>query len=331
LAASLFCQLYATKKADFYVLYTSKINKLKKIVSIVIITCINAIAFAQPNSVFKKADSIFNSQNYALAKTEYENILKTDPGTALAWNRLGFSCYNLNQYDEAIKHFTKSLSLNPSDQLKPFVLIRLAKSYGAKNDKENAIFFLQKAVEAGSLNWNEINTDKNLQLLKNEPGLTIIKEMIFAKINPCMSNPKNREFDFWVGEWDVVDTKTGRKAGTNTITVVSGGCMLLENWMDVTQTGTGTSINYVNTETGKWEQIYKDNGIGMPVKYTDGEYINGVMKFSVVTKGSDGKMQAGRFVFEKKSADEVRQYQEMTADEGKTWTMAFDLTYRRRK
>jgi tetratricopeptide (TPR) repeat protein len=304
---------------------------IKKIVSFIIFICIHAMIFAQPNSVFKKADSIFNSQNYVLAKIEYENILKTDPGTALSWNRLAFSCYNLGQYDDAIKHFTKSLSLNPNDQLKPFVLIRLAKSYGAKNDKENALIFLQKAVEAGSLNWNEISTDKNLQLLKNEAGFTKIKEMLFAKVNPCMSNPKNREFDFWIGDWDVVDTKTGRKAGTNTITIASGGCVLMENWMDATEANTGTSINYVNTETGKWEQIYKDNQAGMPVKYTDGECINGVMKFAVTMKGSDGKMQTGRFVFEKKSSDEVRQYQEITADEGKTWTMLFDLTYRRRK
>jgi len=69
----------------------------------------------------------------------------------------------------------------------------------------------------------------------------------------------------------------------------------------------------------------------MPVKYTDGECNNGLMKFAVVMKGVNGKMQTGRFVFEKKSADEVRQYQEMTTDDGKTWNMVFDLTYKRRK
>lgn len=304
---------------------------MKGIISIFAVICIQLAASSQPNTVFRKADSIFNSQNYAFAKTEYENIFKTDPGTALAWNRLGFSCYNLNQYDEAIQHFTKSLSLNPNDQIKPIVLIRLAKSYAAANDKKNGLSFLQKAVESGFSNLNEINTDKNLLLLSNEADMKKIKEGLYAKLNPCSANPKNREFDFWIGDWDVFDTKTGRKAGTNSITIVSGGCMLLENWMDVTQTNTGTSINYVNTETGKWEQVYKDNTAGMPTKYTDGECINGVMKFSVTTKSPDGKMQPGRFVFEKKSADEVRQYQEMTNDEGKTWTMLFDLTYKRKK
>ncbi len=303
---------------------------MKKIILVVSIVCIQFTVFSQPNSIFRKADSIFNSQNYALAKTEYENIFKTDPGTALAWNRVGFSCYNLGQFDEAIKYFNKSLSMNPSEQIKPFVLIRLAKSYGARGDKENTLIFLQKAVEAGFLNLNEINTDKNLQLIKNESGFTKVKEILYMKINPCMANPKSREFDFWVGVWDVFDTKTGRPAGTNTITITSGGCILLESWVN-TIGGTGTSINYVNTETGKWEQIYKDNDLGMPVHYTNGEYINGVMKFALTTKGADGKMQTGRFVFEKKGADEVRQYQEMTSDEGKTWIMEFDLTYKRRK
>jgi tetratricopeptide (TPR) repeat protein len=304
---------------------------VKKIILSAVMACIHFTILAQLSTIFKKADSLFMNQNYSLAKIEYENIFKANQGTALAWNRLGFSCYNLGQYDEAINYFTKSLSLNPSDQLKPFVFIRLAKCYGAKNDKGNTLAFLLKAVEAGVLNWNEINTDKNLQLVKNEPAFSKIKEILFTKVNPCMSDPKSREFDFWVGDWDVFDTKTGVKAGTNTITIVSGGCMLLENWMDVTQTNAGTSINYINTETGKWEQIYKDNGKGMPVKYTDGEYINGTMKFAVATKDSNGKMQAGRFVFEKKRADEVRQYQEMTSDDGKTWNMLFDLTYKRRK
>jgi tetratricopeptide (TPR) repeat protein len=304
---------------------------MKKIILVVLIICIRFTAFTQLNTIFRKADSIFNSQNYALAKTEYENIFKTDPGTALAWNRLGFSCYNLGQFDEAITNFTKSLTLNPSDQIKPIILSRLSKSYGAKGEKENAIASLQKAVDAGYLNLNEINSDKNFLVLKNEPGFIKIKDAVLAKVNPCMANPKNREFDFWVGDWDVIDTKTGRRAGTNSISIASGGCVLLENWMDATQTNTGTSINYVNTETGKWEQIYKDNQTGMPVKYTDGECINGVMKFTVTTKGADGKMQTGRFVFEKKNNGEVRQYQEMTADEGKTWNMEFDLIYRRRK
>jgi hypothetical protein len=220
--------------------------------------------------------------------------------------------------------------MNPSEQVKSIALIRLTKSYGAKNDKANAMLYLKQAVEAGFINLNEINADKDLQLLKNEPELRKIKDAIYEKINPCMFNPKSREFDFWVGVWDVFDTQTGRPAGTNTITITSGGCILLESWVN-TIGGTGTSINYVNTETGKWEQIYKDNDLGMPVHYTDGEYINGVMKFAVTTKGADGKMQKGRFVFERKNNGEVRQYQEMTTDEGKTWNMEFDLIYRRRK
>jgi Tetratricopeptide repeat len=304
---------------------------MKKILFVLFLICIYTLVSAQPNAGFSKADSLFLAQNYELAKAEYENIFKTDPGTALAWNRLGFSCNNLGLFDEAIKNFIKSLSLNPSDQIKPIILSRLAKSYGAKGDKRNAISSLQKAVDAGYLNLNEINSDKNFHELKNESAFIKIRNTILAKVNPCLANPKNREFDFWVGDWDVFDTKTGRRAGTNTITIVSGGCMLLENWVDATETNTGTSINYVNTETGKWEQIYKDNQTGMPVKYTDGECINGVMKFSVLMKGTDGKVQNGRFVFEKKGADEVRQYQEMTNDEGKTWTMLFDLIYKRKK
>jgi hypothetical protein len=52
---------------------------------------------------------------------------------------------------------------------------------------------------------------------------------------------EHRQFDFWVGRWDVF-VPSGKKAGENRIELIADGCALLEQW---TGTGgvTGKSLN----------------------------------------------------------------------------------------
>lgn len=289
-----------------------------------------AMAFSQGNPIFQKADSLFLARDYAQAKIEYESVLKSNEAPPLTWNRLAFSCYILGSYDDAVTYFDKSLTLNPPDQLKNIILIRLAKTYGVKKDKEKALANLRKSIDAGYMNLNDIENDPNLQFLKSDPEYAKIKEVLVFKLNPCMGNSQKREFDFWVGDWNVFDAKTNRLAGTNSIHIASGGCMLLENWADITQSNSAKSMTYVNPDNGKWEQLFIDNSGQQVMHFTDGVYKDGVMKFMITMKGPDGKEQTGEFVFEKKENGEVRQFQRMTPDGGKTWNMLFDLIYRKK-
>ena len=41
---------------------------------------------------------------------------------------------------------------------------------------------------------------------------------------PCTA-AENRQFDFWIGDWDVT-TPNGKAAGTNRINPILGGCVL---------------------------------------------------------------------------------------------------------
>src|SRR6185503_6895953 len=45
---------------------------------------------------------------------------------------------------------------------------------------------------------------------------------------PCTA-PENRQFDFWVGEWQVTKPD-GKAAGTNSITREYGGCVIHEHY-----------------------------------------------------------------------------------------------------
>jgi hypothetical protein len=58
----------------------------------------------------------------------------------------------------------------------------------------------------------------------------------------CCS-PEYRQFNFWVGEWEVFNQK-GEKVGTNKIVSMQDSCVIQENWVSDGQTG--TSYNFYN-------------------------------------------------------------------------------------
>ena len=53
---------------------------------------------------------------------------------------------------------------------------------------------------------------------------------------PC-SAPPYRQFDFWIGDWDVF-SPDGKLAGHNRVESIEGGCGIQENW---TGAGGGTA------------------------------------------------------------------------------------------
>lgn len=72
------------------------------------------------------------------------------------------------------------------------------------------------------------------------------------------STPAFRQFDFWVGEWEV-QNPDGEIVGHNEIRRVSGGCALLENWEGAGD-GTGVSINTYDAERERWTQRWVGSG-----------------------------------------------------------------------
>jgi hypothetical protein len=62
-----------------------------------------------------------------------------------------------------------------------------------------------------------------------------------------------------------------------------------------------------------------------------GEYKDGAMRLAGENVGRNGAKIMSRLTFTKISDDRIRQLWEQSADGGKTWTVAFDGTYVRKK
>jgi hypothetical protein len=143
---------------------------------------------------------------------------------------------------------------------------------------------------------------------------------------PC-SSPEHRQFDFWVGEWDVT-TPNGKTAGANRITPILGGCALREEWAGAGGVN-GTSLNMWDAAAKRWRQTWVD-GRGNVLLLTGGRS-GAKMVLEGESPGGKGGVLKNRISWSPLAAGHVRQLWETSRDGGKTWETAFDGDYGPRK
>ncbi len=140
---------------------------------------------------------------------------------------------------------------------------------------------------------------------------------------PCELDERHREFDFWIGHWEVKGPQ-GRIAGTNRIEKGLNGCLLIENWTS-SQGGGGKSVNYFDPGTESWKQDWIDATGG--VIHYEGEFRDGAMRFEGVNYNKDGSSEPSRMVFTPLEDGTVRQFIEQSSDGGESWYVWFDAIY----
>jgi hypothetical protein len=164
------------------------------------------------------------------------------------------------------------------------------------------------------------------------------------------SAPEHRQFDFWVGEWDVVPNTQGaqgaqgaqsaqgaqgaqgapRQPASNVVVKAHNGCVVIENWDDRVG-GTGQSFNVFDRVTRQWHQTWVDSNGGLH------QYWGGLKDGNMVFLGEVPLPPASRFQgrrtvrlsFTPMGPDKVRQFSESLNSDG-TWSVNYDLIYTRR-
>ncbi len=146
------------------------------------------------------------------------------------------------------------------------------------------------------------------------------------KARPCEYDERFRQFDFWIGHWEVSNAQ-GQIAGTNKIEKAEQGCMLLERWTGRSG-GTGTSMNYFDTAKGKWVQVWVASA-GYSIRI-EGGLEDGAMRLVGELIGGAGTAIPFRGTWTPLDDGRVRQFFEQSTDDGKTWTTWFDGYYVRK-
>jgi hypothetical protein len=142
---------------------------------------------------------------------------------------------------------------------------------------------------------------------------------------PC-SGPEHRQFDFWIGEWDVT-RPGGAAAGTNRITSILGGCVLHESWKAANGPHAGQSFNIFGRD-GRWHQTWVDNG-GLLLELVGG-LERGRMVMAQDRPGPDGKVARHEISWERLANGQVKQHWRSSDDGGQTWRDVFVGIYTRK-
>lgn len=142
--------------------------------------------------------------------------------------------------------------------------------------------------------------------------------------SPC-STAKHRQFDFWLGQWNV--SSNGQPAGTNSVELIHNGCALQENWQGAGAGGlSGTSFNIYDQANDRWHQTWVDSS--GTLLQLDGGLVDNRMVLSGKRPSRDGdRIVLHRISWTAEEDGRVRQYWEASNDDGQSWSVLFDGLY----
>lgn len=299
-----------------------------------IIISISAIKGQQApalNPFQREADSLFFNRNYASAAAKYADLLKQNPNAPVAaLARWAFSNHFAGKYDQALQQYEHLQTKQLPPPLKSQLFSRMAMTYAMTNAPSKALTYLDSADANGYANPYEMEHFKDFDNIRQTPQFKALYDKIYARAYPCRTTPEARQFDFWIGEWEVYNNAyPNHRVGSSLIENVSGDCAILENWQAFNNANSGKSQNWYDPKTQKWTQLWIGSA-GGAIYFTDGEYRDGAMRFKFTQPDAKGTLQPGNFIFYNLGPNKVRQYNEVSNDGGKTFQVSYDLLYIRK-
>lgn len=278
----------------------------------------------------QRANALFVQANWKAALEAYQSLASAYPTHALSRFRVGVSLMEMHRLADA------EASLREGERLgvpAPQAAWRLAQVLSEQQHADSAVMELLRAARGGlRMSQSALVGDRHLAAIKRHPKWSEVLDAFDAVARPCMHDPRFREFDFWVGDWDVRPTGQAPvgPAARNTVTQDDDGCVVTEHW-SAPSGSVGQSFNIFDRSMGKWRQTWVDNSGGQH-DYR-GELKDGNMVFIGDTPAANGQLGRvpTRLTFFHLGKDSVRQYSETSSDSGRTWQTSYDLMYVRRK
>ena len=147
--------------------------------------------------------------------------------------------------------------------------------------------------------------------------------------SPACTSPEHRQFDFWIGQWEVYRTGETRLRAHSRIDKLHDGCVIGEQWMPL-RGGGGSSLNHFDTHERRWRQTWMDSA-NARVEF-DGGLVGGKMVLTGFWRNAQGPGKDGlvRMSYSTIDGGAVRQFGEISTDHGLTWSPFFDFTYKPR-
>ncbi len=274
-----------------------------------------------------EAAAAFVAKDWPAAVKAYAALAATTPESAQVQYRLGVARLYTGDLAPGMAALDRAETLGwPLPQ----VAYRKATGHAAAGELEQAAVELRRAIAVGFGQLPLAEQDPLLASLRADARWPALRDAIDAVKYPCKHDPRSRAFDFWLGTWDV--TPNGAPPNTppaeNVVTLEYGDCVVHEHWKS--PGSNGESFNVFDASRGEWYQTWVDDGGGLH-QYHGNPDAEGTMRFFTDLQYAPGQeRRPTRLTFFHQGPDQVRQLSEQSADGGKTWTVNYDLIYRRR-
>lgn len=141
---------------------------------------------------------------------------------------------------------------------------------------------------------------------------------------PACASTGHRQFDFWVGQWDVYRSDTNALVAKSVIESLYGSCAIRENWMPFKGTA-GGSLNVYRSKSREWLQLWTDGANELHEYH--GHWTGKQMEFEGEAKDASDLSQKVRMTFEPLADGNVVQTGYRWSDKG--WEVEYRFTYRK--
>lgn len=286
-------------------------------------------SFAQPQpgssvtpAMRTAANDAYQKQDWKNAAAAYEKIVTLEEKNVGARYRYGVSLLAIAENVNAQSQLEIVFAASPN----PVFALALARAYARNGNKVKAYETLERSITLGGVAPETLNAEVDFASFRTEPRFVEIVKRSDMAVNPCKASAEFRQFDFWIGEWDVKNPQ-GVLSGSSSVQLILGQCIIFENWSGGSGSN-GKSFNIYDANDKKWHQTWVDD------KGTFTHYIGGLVDGKMVVVANTiiaGKKTLAKMTFSKLPNGDVRQFGENSTDEGKTWVTTFDFIYSRKK
>ncbi len=156
--------------------------------------------------------------------------------------------------------------------------------------------------------------------------MIMVTQVCFADTKKACQAEHYRQFDFWIGNWEVF-SRDGKKVGNNNISIAMNGCVLKEHYVSATGYE-GESLNIYNKADNEWHQTWVDN-TGLLLQL-DGSWNGHSMTLFGKGKSASGQMIEHRIVWKPQKNGDVHQIWDISEDKGLHWKNSFFGVYKKK-
>jgi tetratricopeptide (TPR) repeat protein len=256
------------------------------------------------------AKALLDAGKVEEAIAAYRSVTEAKPEDGRAWMGLGHALIKAGRFADARDAYARARVAGVG----PAALFHTARAYAAEGNADAAMEALSEMVAAGAKPYAAVQGTEEFSLLADRADFRALMETL----KPC-NTPEYRQFDFWLGRWDVAST--AGSTGDSHITSTYGGCVVEERYESGGGSFAGTSLSFYDSKDGKWHQTWIDNQ-GQAL------YLAGGLEGESMVLGSDAENPPiQRVTWTPLGGGKVRQLWESSSDGGESWSLVFDGTY----